>query len=259
MQDDKTISGFILGCQAWTFNKFTAFEAVEKTAMAGGKVIEFFPGQKTSDKISAGVGPGMSEDELQALLNHCKHHYITPVNFGVTGTSREVLQFAKRLGVPCITTETDEKGIGSLEAFAKEFDIKIAIHNHPRRTNDNNYKVWDPKFVAKILSGRDLRLGACADTGHWPRSGIKGLDGLKTLKGRVLSTHFKDVDQIGSSARDVPYGTGVNDVALMLEELTKQKFSGNISIEYEANWDNNVLDAAQCIGFVRGWGAKNKK
>src|SRR5437870_5307588 len=41
-------SGFFLGCQAWTWNHFTVFEAIQKTAEAGGKIIEFFPGQKLS-------------------------------------------------------------------------------------------------------------------------------------------------------------------------------------------------------------------
>src|SRR5579864_6292187 len=40
--------GFFIGCQAYTFNHFTVFEAIEKTAACGGKVIEFYPGQKLS-------------------------------------------------------------------------------------------------------------------------------------------------------------------------------------------------------------------
>jgi hypothetical protein len=43
--------------QAYSFNRFTLFEAIEKNAMAGGKVIEFFPGQKISKDIDQGVGP----------------------------------------------------------------------------------------------------------------------------------------------------------------------------------------------------------
>src|SRR6266540_5248806 len=46
--EDCKIGGFALGCQAYTFKNFSAFEAVEKTAQAGGKVIEFYPGQKLS-------------------------------------------------------------------------------------------------------------------------------------------------------------------------------------------------------------------
>src|SRR5258708_579476 len=40
--------GYFIGCQAYSFNQFTVFEAIEKTAQAGGKVIEFYPGQKLS-------------------------------------------------------------------------------------------------------------------------------------------------------------------------------------------------------------------
>ena len=40
--DTQKINGFALGCQAYSFNRFSVFEAIEKTAYAGGKVIEFF-------------------------------------------------------------------------------------------------------------------------------------------------------------------------------------------------------------------------
>ena len=55
---------------------------------------------------------------------------------------------------------------------------------------------------------------------------------------------------------DMPFGTGVSDVPAILDELKAQGFTGNISIEYEYNWDNSVPDVAQCIGFVRGYGAR---
>ena len=60
---------------------------------------------------------------------------------------------------------------------------------------------------------------------------------------------------MGSKAHDVPYGTGVSDVAGILSELKSQGFEGNISIEYEYHWENSVPEVAQCIGFVRGYGA----
>src|SRR6059036_4220491 len=44
--DEYKTGGFFIGCQAYTFNHFSVFEAIEKTAEAGGKVIEFYPGQK---------------------------------------------------------------------------------------------------------------------------------------------------------------------------------------------------------------------
>ena len=50
----------------------------------------------------------------------------------------------------------------------------------------------------------------------------------------------------------------LSDVPGILEELHRQGFTGNISIEYEYNWENSVPDVAQCIGFVRGYGQAKK-
>jgi sugar phosphate isomerase/epimerase len=105
-----------------------------------------------------------------------------------------------------------------------------------------------------LVKDRDSRIGACADTGHWATSGLKPLDCLRILRGRIISCHLKDRPVIGEQKPDVVYGTGVSDVKGMLDELKQQGFNGNISIEYEANWDNSVPDVKQCIDFVRKWG-----
>src|SRR5260370_20680756 len=48
--DEFKTSGFFIGCQAYTFNHFTVFEAIEKTAKAGRKSIEFYPRQKLTQE-----------------------------------------------------------------------------------------------------------------------------------------------------------------------------------------------------------------
>ena len=74
--------------------------------------------------------------------------------------------------------------------------------------------------------------------------------------GRIISTHLKDLNEKSPDAHDVPYGTGVSDIPGILAELKRQKFTGNVSIEYEYDWTNNVAEVAQCVGFVRGLGVK---
>jgi sugar phosphate isomerase/epimerase len=152
--------------------------------------------------------------------------------------------------------------------MVKEYDIKVGFHEHAKKfkkdaagkpVEDTSYKIWDPNYLAKILKGRDARIGACADIGHWQTSGIKAMDGLKILEGRIISLHMKDRGALGPSNHDMIFGTGITGIGDMLAELRRQKFDGNISIEYEYNWDNSVPDIAQCIGFVRGWGAANPK
>ena len=258
--EDAKIAGFGVGSQAYTFNRFSVFEAIEKTAQAGGKLIEFFPGQKLSVEEPNVKWDHNSPDEvMQKVKDQLAKFKIRAVNYGVVGGRgeaewRKIFEFAKKLDLYGITTES----VGDLdiiEKLVKEFDIRVGIHEHGRRPDDPNYKVWDPNYVLSVVKDRDARIGACADTGHWATSGIKPLDGLRILKGRVISCHLKDRPEIGAQKPDTIYGTGVSDVAGMLDELKKQGFEGNISIEYENNWDHSMPDVAQCVGFIRGWGA----
>src|SRR5438270_1610217 len=105
--------GFFVGCQAWTWNHFTVFEAIEKTAQAGGKVIEFYPGQKLSpEEPNVTWDQNASPETIQKVKTKLAEFHITPVNFGVVGISkdpaeaRKLFEFAKALGLRAITTES---------------------------------------------------------------------------------------------------------------------------------------------------------
>ncbi len=256
--------GFFIGCQAYTFNRYTVFEAIEKTAAAGGRVIEFFPGQKLSkDEPNVTLDHNVSAETIQKIKDKLAEHKLRAVNFGVVGIpkddagARKLFEFAKTMGLRAITTESVD-AIDTIEKMVKEYDIMVGFHDHPRQPNKPDYKMWDPNYVLSVVKDRDARIGSCADTGHWVRSNLKPVDCLRILKGRIISSHLKDLNQMGHAGHDLPFGTGVSDVPGILEELKKQHFTGNISIEYEHNWENSVPDVAQCIGFVRGYGEARK-
>jgi sugar phosphate isomerase/epimerase len=261
--DNCKTGGFAIGCQAWTFNQFTVLEAIDKTAAAGGKVIEFFPGQRFSaDKPGVTFDHNSPDDVINAVKDRLQKDGVRAVNYGVVGIpndeagARKIFEFAKKMGLYGVTTESVES-LDVIEKLVKEYDIHVGIHDHPRQLLNPNYKVWDPKYVLSVVKNRDPRIGACADIGHWVRSGLNPVACLKILKGRVESMHMKDLNEKSLDAHDVPFGTGVSDIPAVIKELKRQHFEGNISIEYEYNWQNNVIDAAQCIGFVRGYGAKH--
>jgi sugar phosphate isomerase/epimerase len=255
-------NGFAIGAQAYTFNRFTVFEAIEKTAQAGGKVIEFFPGQKLSpEEKNVTWNHNASDEVIAKVQTKLKEHGIKAVNYGVVGGRdaaewRKIFEFGKKLGIYAITTE-DATKLDIIEPLVKEFDIRLAIHDHPRRPNNPDYKVWDPHYIMAITKDRDKRIGACADTGHWQSSGMNPVYALRVLKGRVISSHMKDKTDYGNAStdgtrtHDVPYGTGVGEIGRCLDELKKQNFEGNISVEYEHNWENNVPDVTKCIDFVK--------
>jgi sugar phosphate isomerase/epimerase len=258
-EDCKT-GGFFIGCQAYTFNRFTVFEAIEKTAEAGGKVIEFYPGQRLStNEFNVKWDHNASPEVIQKVKDELAKHKITAVNYGVVGIpkdeagARRIFEFAKTMGLRAVTTESVD-AIDTIEKLVKEYDIKVGFHDHPKRPNDPNYRMWDPNYILSVVKDRDPRIGSCADTGHWVRSNLKPVDCLRILKGRIISSHLKDLNEMGPGAHDLPYGTGVSDIPGILEELKSQGFDGNISIEYEYNWEHSLPEVSQCIGFVRGYG-----
>lgn len=260
--DDCKTGGFAIGCQSWTFNRFTVLEAIDKTAAAGGKVIEFYPGQKFSPEHPDWTFDHNASDEMIAEVKaRLAKDGIRAVNYGVVGIpndeagARKIFEFAKKLGLYGITTES-VGSIDIIEKLVKEYDIRVGFHDHQRRPDDPGYKMWDPHYVLSVLKGRDLRIGVCADLGHWAQSDLKPADCLNILHGHIISVHLHDMNFFAGDAHDVPCGTGVCDIAACLHELQRQHFDGNISIEYEYNWEHNVVDAAQAIGFVRGYGAK---
>jgi hypothetical protein len=84
------------------------------------------------------------------------------------------------------------------------------------------------------------------------RSGINPVEAIKKLRGRIISLHFKDLNEFGNrDAHDVIWGTGAGDVKAILTELDRQNFKGVFSIEYEHNWLNSMPEIAGCVAFFR--------
>jgi len=252
--------GIALGCQAWTFREFTVMEAIQKTAEVGGKVIEFYPDQKFSPgQPGLKFDHNATDEMVSAVKAQLGKYGIRAVNYGVVNIpndeagARKIFEFAKKFGLYGITTESVE-ALDTIEKLVKEYDIRVGFHNHPRQPNNPGYKMWDPHYVLSVVKDRDPRIGSAADVGHWVRSGLDPVACLKILRGRIISTHLKDLNEKSPNAHDVPFGTGVSNIPAILGELKRQHFNGNASIEYEYDWMNNVPAVAQSVGFVRGCG-----
>lgn len=250
--------------QAWTFNRFTAEEAIAKAKQTGSENIELFPGQTLSKATGdAKVGPDMSPENIDKLEEILAANKIKVLAYGVTGVSKDLVEarklfaWAKGFGIQVINTESAD-AIDTIELMVKEFDIKVGFHDHPKRPNDPSYRMWDPNYVYSLVKNRDKRIGSCADTGHWVRSGIKPVDAIRILKGRIVSSHLKDLHEFKPSGHDMPYGLGVSDAKGILSEYQKIGMDGPVSVEYEHNWDANLAEVAQCIGFMRAFKALSK-
>jgi len=246
-----------LGCQAYSFNRYTFFEAIDKTKETGCKLIEAFPGQKLSPDDPTPFDHNAPQAALDAAKKKLDAAGIKLVAYGVVGlgndeaSMRKVFDFAKKMGILVIVSEPEEKLLPLVDKLAKEYDIPVAIHNHP-----NPSRYWDCKHLLESVKDLDKYVGSCADTGHWMRSSIVPLDAVKMLEGHIVSMHIKDLNQMGpgskdSPTHDVPFGTGKADMTTILDELTRQGFNGPMSIEYEWNWTASVPEITQCVEFLK--------
>lgn len=245
--------GWRLAIQSYTFHRFTVVEALEKTQELGVKYIEIYPGHKLGGKWGDRTfGFELDEATRKELKALAASKGIKIIATGVFTTNNsddweKQFAFAKDMGMEFITCEPALKDWDLIETLVKKYKIKISVHNHPQPSD-----YWKPELLLSAIDGRDKRIGACPDVGHWRREGLDQLECLKKLDGRIISLHFKDIaDKKAGEAEqhDVIWGKGILNVKAMLQELKRQKFKGVISIEYEYNWDNSVPDIKECIQY----------
>ncbi|MBI5095915.1 MAG: sugar phosphate isomerase/epimerase [Candidatus Hydrogenedentes bacterium] len=241
--------GWHVGCQAYSFNKFSFYEAIDKVKALGLHYIEAYPGQKLSlEKPDAKFDHNMDPALYPEVLARLKAANVKLVNYGVVGLpdeaeARKVFEFAKKMGIETVVAEPPQETFALLDKLTEEYGINVALHNHPKPS-----RYWNPDAVLAACKGHSKRIGSCADTGHWMRSGVDPLAAVKKLEGRIISFHFKDLGEFRvKEAHDVPWSTGLGKTRAILTELQRQGFKGVFSAEYEHNWENSVPDLALSV------------
>jgi sugar phosphate isomerase/epimerase len=236
--------GWRLGCQAWTFNDMTFYQAVEKTASLGLHYIEAFPGQKVGGSSAEKFTEKLPVSVRQEVKKHLADSGVKLVSFGVGGYSKAIFEFAKEMGIENIVSEPQLNGFDDLDKLTQEYGINVALHNHPKPS-----RYWNPDTVLQACKNHNTRIGACCDVGHWMRSGINPIEALRKLQGRIIEFHFKDLNQFGPTAHDVPWGTGKADVKTILTEVHRQGIKAVFSIEYEYHWGHSLPEISQSVAY----------
>jgi sugar phosphate isomerase/epimerase len=233
---DARIRRFPIAVQCWTFRKFTFFESLQKIKDLGILAVQAYPGQMLDKGDSTCFDHRLSDDRLRLVKDRLAKLGMSLAAYGVVGDlenteggMRPVFEFARKLSIPMIVAEPRFEDFTLLEKLATEYGIKVAIHNHPEPSIYAR-----PDVVLARIADIGPRIGVCGDTGHWMRSGIRPLDAIALLHGRMLDLHLKDLDAFGvKEAKDVPFGQGKADIRAILEELARQNFRGTLTVEHE--------------------------
>jgi len=242
--------GWQLAIHSYTFQKFSIFDAIDKTSALDVKYMSVSGNVilNGSNRIST---PTLSAAQRNTIDQKLKAGgFGNFVNMGVVllpadeAKSRKVFEFAKKWGIHVLVAEPETEALDTVEKLCKEYNIKVAIHDHPKPSH-----YWNPDTVLAAIKGRTPLMGACADVGHWMRSGLDPLECLKKLEGHIICLHFKDLNEMGPNAHDVPWGTGIGKTKELMAELKRQHFHGAFCVEYEYHWENSSPEIAQCMKF----------
>jgi sugar phosphate isomerase/epimerase len=90
---------------------------------------------------------------------------------------RAKFEYCKRAGVTVIVAgDPTPASLPRLEKFVKEYDIRVAIHNHGPED-----KLWQsPLDILKVVKNMDPRIGCCIDVGHAARVGTDLVETMKS-------------------------------------------------------------------------------
>jgi len=234
-----------LGIQMYSLRGYPVDEALGHVKDLGLKVIEFYPGMFPVTDDQAAIDA--MKDKVSALG-------LTMSAYGVNrftkdaAANRKLFAFAKAAGIPILGADPDPDSFASLDDLVKEFDIRIAIHNHGPTHRYN--KAID---VLDAIEKHDRRIGACADLGHYLRSGEQPTEVIRLLAGRLYGIHLKDFAEMQDKTKGVILGQGHIDVPAVFAALEQAKFpaDGALSIEYEENPTNPLAEIRACIEAAR--------
>ena len=243
--------GWQLAVHSYTFKNFSIFDAIDKTATLGVKYMSI-SGGVILEGTNRLVTVNLSDEQCGAISKKLRADgFGNFVNMGVVQLPadetkcRQVFEFAKKWGINVLVSEPETNALDTVENLCREYNIRVAIHDHPK----GHSIYWNPDAVLAAIKGRTPLIGACADVGHWMRSGLDPLECLKKLDGHIICLHFKDLNEMGPNAHDVPWGTGVGRTRELMAELKRQHFHGAFCVEFEYHWDNSSPEIAQCVKF----------
>ena len=161
---------------------------------------------------------------------------------------RNKFEYCKRAGIAVIVAgDPAPETLPRIEKFVKEYDIRIAIHNHGPED-----KLWpSPLEVLKAVKGMDPRMGCCIDVGHTARSGTDVVQAIHEAGPRLFNVHMKDLTDFQSKDSQVAVGEGIIPVRRMFEALINTKYAGFVDLEYEIHPDDPMPGVSSSFAYMR--------
>jgi len=236
-----------LGLASYTFRNFSRGQLI-------GYMKQLHVDQLNAKDVKDHL-PMDAAEEAQALADYAasgiKLHAAGAVYFTKDDDEdiRGKFEYCKRAGISVIVAgDPAPSTLPRIEKFVKEYDIRIAIHNHGPED-----KLWpSPLDVLKAVKNMDPRIGCCIDVGHTVRAGTNVVEAIHEVGPRLFNMHMKDLTNFQSKESQVAVGEGIMPVRGIFEALIAIKYPGYLDLEYEIDGDDPMPGVTESFGYMRG-------
>ncbi len=161
---------------------------------------------------------------------------------------RRAFEYARDVGVSTMVCAPDKNSVPILDKMVKEFDIRLAIHNHGPEDKQfpSPYDVW------QAVEKYDKRIGLCIDVGHTARANVDPAESIVKCRERLYDLHIKDISALGNRNTPIESGRGILNLKSILAALVKIKYQGLVGFEYEKDGKDPVPGLAESVGYTKG-------
>jgi sugar phosphate isomerase/epimerase len=236
-----------LGLASYTFRNFTR-----------AQVIAFMKQLNVSELNAKDVKdhlPMDAQQEAAALADYAaagiKLHAAGAIYFPKDEDAdiRAKFEYCKRAAIGVIVAgDPAPETLPRIEKFVKEYDIRIAVHNHGPED-----KLWhSPLDVLKGIKGLDPRIGCCIDVGHTVRAGTDVVQAIREAGPRLFNLHMKDLTSFQDKESQVAVGDGMMPMRKIFEALIAMKYAGFVDLEYEVHPDDPMPGVISSFAYMRG-------
>ena len=161
---------------------------------------------------------------------------------------RKSFEYAKNSGMPMMVCAPTHTNLKAIEALVKEYNIRIAIHNHG--PEDKYYPT--PQSVLEAVRGLDQRCGLCMDVGHSARTGVEVVKSIAEAGDRLLDMHVKDLRDMKVKESQCDCGDGLMPFPAIFKQLKKMGYTGCVNLEYEINENDPLPGMQRSFSYLRG-------
>ncbi|WP_214072215.1 sugar phosphate isomerase/epimerase family protein [Mucilaginibacter sp. dw_454] len=224
-----------LGIALYAFHSFSFPKQLALADSAGVKYVEGFSFASAGKEFRDSMIMQLSPAGINKIKKSLSDKKIKMTSIYLTGGNNKQewekqFKLAKQLNVEYVTAEPPVNMWDMIDSLAGIYHLKLAIHNHWKGMS----AYWSPDSVLAAIKNHP-NFGACPDLGHWPKSGIDPVEGLKKLQGHIIAIHLKDIAKFNHpELKDIPMGQGVVNFPAVFKKLKRQNFKGYLMIERDA-------------------------